>query len=51
MVSLGENILRATLRKEKEDKSKKGKKRIAKVCWISRDEIMKIQMDDEAEKE
>jgi len=51
MVSLGENILRATLRKEKEDKSKKGKKRIAKVCWISRDEIMNINMEENIEKE
>jgi len=47
MVSLGENILRATLRKEKEDKSKKGKKRIAKVCWISREQIMSIKMEEE----
>ena len=51
MVSLGENILRRTLRKDKEDKSKKGKKRIAKVCWISRDEIMNIEMQEKVEKE
>ncbi|MGB4588081.1 MAG: hypothetical protein WBI17_02455 [Clostridiaceae bacterium] len=46
MVSLGENILRATLRKEKEDKNKKKKKRIAKVCWISRNEIMNLEKKD-----
>lgn len=51
MVSLGENILRATLRKEKEDKNKKTKKRIAKVCWISRDQIMNIKMENESKNE
>lgn len=51
MVSLGENILRTTLRKEKEDKSKKAKKRIAKVCWISRDEIMNIDLENETKSE
>ena len=42
MVSFGENILRMTLRKEKEEKSKKKKQRVAKVCWISRDQIINI---------
>lgn len=51
MVSLGENILRLTLRKEKEDKSKKKKKRVAKVCWISRDQIMNIEKDLETQQE
>lgn len=40
LVSLGENILRAALRKEKDNGPKK--KRVAKKCWISRDQILKI---------
>lgn len=51
MVSFGENILRKTLRKEKEEKNKKKKKRVAKVCWISRDQIINIEMEKEMEKE
>jgi|GEM_PF-779852 len=38
MVSLGENFLRYALRKEKPKKD--GKKRVAKECWISRDQVM-----------
>ena len=38
LVSLGENILRTALRKEKDTGTKK--KRVAKECWISRDEIL-----------
>ena len=41
LVSLGENILRTALRKEKDNGPKK--KRVAKKCWISRDQIMKIK--------
>lgn len=51
MVSFGENILRKTLRKEKEDKNKKTKKREAKVCWISKDQIINIEMENESRKE
>lgn len=40
MVSLGENILRSALRKEKNVKD--GKKRIARECWISKAQIMEI---------
>ena len=41
MVSLGENILRSALRKGKNVKD--GKKRVAKECWISRDQIFEIR--------
>lgn len=40
MVSLGENILRSALRKGKNEKD--GKKRIAKECWISKDQILAL---------
>lgn len=40
MVSLGENILRSTLRKENTKNDKK--KRIAKECWISQDQLLKM---------
>lgn len=46
MVSVGENILRSALRKEKEDKEKKAKKRIAKKCLISRDKIFTLERYD-----
>ena len=41
MISLGENILRSALRKGKNVKD--GKKRIAKECWISRNQILKLK--------
>ena len=41
LVSLGENILRSALRKERNTKD--GKKRVAKECWISREQIFEIR--------
>ena len=41
MVSLGENCLRYALRKEKPKKD--GKKRVAKECWISRNQVMAMR--------
>lgn len=40
LISLGENILRNTLRKEKPQKD--GKKRVAKECWISQNQIFEM---------
>lgn len=43
LVSLGENILRSTLRKEKAKKD--GKKRVAKECWISQSQLFEMIRD------
>lgn len=42
MISFGENFLRSSLRKGKEERKDK-KKRYAKECWISRDQIMNLK--------
>ncbi|MFH5836282.1 YkoP family protein [Proteiniclasticum sp. C24MP] len=45
LVSLGENILRTALRKEKDAGPKK--KRVAKECWMSRDQVMSIETEQQ----
>lgn len=42
LVSLGENVLRSALRKEKDTGPKK--KRVAKECWMSRDQAISIEL-------